>query len=343
MAKVRRSFKDTRAMFEKVRTNFAEAKDKSNSGTYSDGPKKKWTPIIGKDENEVEYVVRFLPDGYSESGSPFIQRNIHSYGPYENNMYDRCRKALGKGEACYICDQANPLFKSENPVDQEMAYSRYSKRKYIANVLIVKDARDDGANEGKVFMYEFGKKIWEKLDIEIKDDFIYYDPELGANFTIKVKRVQKYPNYDSSHFERKVSAIADSEEKINEILDLTYDLTEENLNPEMFASYDEQKVKYTAFDDGKDMQEVSKAIYKARESNNAPKDTKGVEVGDAPKETPKESPPEVDNSEVPFETSEPVVTEKVEEPTVDEPVAEAKDADFNLDDFAAEIDDMDFS
>ena len=109
-----------------------------------------------------------------------------------------------------------------------MARKQKRKLTYIANIYVVKDPANPD-NEGKVFLYKFGKKIFDKLtaamqpefeDEEAIDPFDFWQ---GANFKLKAKNVAGYRNYDSSEFAR-TSALLDDDDAMEAILKKEYSL-----------------------------------------------------------------------------------------------------------------------
>jgi len=133
-----------------------------------------------------------------------------------------------------------------NGTDAGKEAARKQKRKltYIANIYVVKDPANP-ANEGKVFLYKFGKKIFDKLtaamqpefeDEEAIDPFDFWQ---GANFKLKAKNVAGYRNYDSSEFARP-DALLDDDDAMEAIWKKEYSLAE-LVAADQFKSYDDLK------------------------------------------------------------------------------------------------------
>jgi len=130
----------------------------------------------------------------------------------------------------------------------ERAQARAQKRKlgYIANVYMINDPKHP-ENNGKVFLFKFGKKIFDKImdkarpTFEDQEPVNVFDYWAGANFKLRVKMVDKYPNYDTSEFES-VAPLAGSDEAILEIAQTQYKLSE-FMDAKNFKSYDELKKK----------------------------------------------------------------------------------------------------
>lgn len=130
--------------------------------------------------------------------------------------------------------------------DKEIARKRKRKLSYYSNILVVSDPKHP-ENEGKTFLFKFGKKIFDKITEAMQPAFEDekpinpFDFWKGANFKLKIRKVDGYWNYDKSEFEA-VSAIADGDDKIKEIWSKQYPL-KPFLAPDNFKSYDELKEK----------------------------------------------------------------------------------------------------
>jgi len=133
-----------------------------------------------------------------------------------------------------------------NGTDAGKEAARKQKRKltYVANIYVVKDPANP-ENEGKVFLYKFGKKIFDKLtaamqpEFEDEESIDPFDFWQGANFKLKAKNVAGYRNYDSSEFARP-DALLDDDDALEAIWKKEYSL-EEFIAPDQFKSYDDLK------------------------------------------------------------------------------------------------------
>ena len=130
--------------------------------------------------------------------------------------------------------------------DKEIARKRKRKLSYYANVLIQSDPKHP-ENEGKVFLFKFGKKIFDKITEAMQPAFEDEKPVnpfdfwKGANFKLKIRKVDGYWNYDKSEFEA-VSPVAEDDEKIKSIWKQQHPL-KPFLDPSNFKTYDELKEK----------------------------------------------------------------------------------------------------
>jgi len=145
-----------------------------------------------------------------------------------------------------VSEENTRLWNTGLDSDKEIARKRKRKLSYYSNVLIVSDPKNP-QNEGKVFLFKFGKKIFDKITEAMQPAFEDEKPVnpfdfwKGANFKLKIRKVDGYWNYDKSEFEP-VSQIAESDEKIKQIWKSQHAL-KPFLDPSNFKSYDELKEK----------------------------------------------------------------------------------------------------
>ena len=201
-----------------------------------------WKPELDKSGNGYA-VFRFLPAVKNED-LPWARLWSHAFqGPgvwyIENSL-----TTLNKKDP--VSESNSLLWNSGVDADKEIARKRKRKLSYIANVLIINDAKHP-ENEGQVKLFKFGKKIFDKITEAMKPEFEDekpinpFDFWEGANFKLKIRKVDGYWNYDKSEFDS-ASAIADNDEAIEEIWNKQYAL-KPFLAPENFKSYDELKSK----------------------------------------------------------------------------------------------------
>ena len=127
--------------------------------------------------------------------------------------------------------------------------ARKQKRrlKYIANIYVVKDPANP-QNEGKVFLYQFGKKIFDKINdlmnpqFEDEDPINPFDFWEGANFKLKIRNVEGYRNYDKSEFETSSTLGEFEDEELETVWKQQHSLAEFTA-PENFKSYEELEAK----------------------------------------------------------------------------------------------------
>lgn len=211
-----------------------------------------------KGDKENVYRIRVLPNMMA-GGQFAVKINRHGYqAPSGVWFIENCPTTIhgtGKG-ICPSCDYAGPFFNTGDESDKKFASMIYRKQSYIANILVIKDPRDGGANEGKVFLWRFGQKLYKKLDTALfppadsgLEQIMFIDPYKGydLNLVVTLQRDGKkeYPNYDTSVFVRESTPIGKNDEEINKILESCYDIETEFLAPKQFKSYDELNTIFT--------------------------------------------------------------------------------------------------
>jgi hypothetical protein len=148
------------------------------------------------------------------------------------------------GQKDPVSEYNTMLWNNGTDAGKEQARKQKRKLTYVANVYIVKDPANP-SNEGKVMLYKFGKKIFDKItaamqpefeDEEAIDPFDFWQ---GANFKLKAKNVAGYRNYDSSEFARP-SALLDDDDAMEAIWKKEYSLAE-LVAPDQFKDYDALK------------------------------------------------------------------------------------------------------
>ena len=186
-------------------------------------------------------IIRYLPP-LADDDVPVVQMFNHAFRmPSGKWFIDNCPSTLN--QRCPVCESNQALW---NGPDKSLASLRKRKLYYISNVLVVMDPAKR-ENEGKVFLYKYGVKIFGKIkdaitppfgDVQPIDPF---DPEAGANFRLWVTRNGNFPDYDKSRFDAP-SAIGD-EDAIAAVLNQRRSLSA-IIAPSQFKSYDELKRKF---------------------------------------------------------------------------------------------------
>ena len=203
-----------------------------------------WQPEVDKAGNGYA-VIRFLAPPKGEE-LPWVRIWNHGFqGPTGKWYIENSLTTLGKADP--ISEYNTELWNSGSEANKEIARKQKRKLTYIANILIVSDPKHP-ENEGKVFLYKFGKKIFDKIkdvaDPQFQDEkpINVFDFWEGANFKLKIRNVEGYRNYDKSEFEGP-SAISESDEDIEAIWNKQYPLAQ-FLDDKHFKSYDELKKKF---------------------------------------------------------------------------------------------------
>jgi len=202
-----------------------------------------WQPEVDKAGNGYA-VIRFLPAPSGED-LPFVQIWNHGFqGPSGKWYIENSLTTIGKTDP--VSELNTELWNSGVESNKEIARKQKRRLTYISNILVIKDpSRPE--NEGKVFLFKYGKKIWEKIKDQSQPQFEdekpvnVFDFWEGANFKLKIRNVEGYRNYDKSEFES-TSSVSDSDSRIEEIWKNQHSL-KEFLDPKNFKTYDELKSK----------------------------------------------------------------------------------------------------
>lgn len=217
--------------------------------TTSEGSSSKenfWKPEIDKAGNGYA-VIRFLPaPPAEEDGLPWVKLFNHGFQGPGGWLIDNCLTT--KNEKCPVCEHNSTLWNSGIEANKEVARKQKRKLSYIANVYIVEDSKHP-ENEGKVFLFKFGKKIFDKISEAMNPQFEDekavnpFDLWKGANFKLKIRKVEGYQNYDKSEFETS-APLLDNDDELEKVWKSEYSL-KEYLSDGEFKSYDELKDRLT--------------------------------------------------------------------------------------------------
>lgn len=213
--------------------------EKTNKGGGS-GDDRLWKPEVDKAGNGYA-VIRFLPAPDGED-LPWAKLYSHAFqGPggwyIENSL-------TTNGAKDPVSEYNSELWNTGIDSDKEIARKQKRKLSYYSNIYVVKDPSNP-ENEGKVFLYKYGKKIFDKVmsamqpEFEDEEPINPFDFWAGADFKIKIKKVAGYWNYDSSEFARP-GALLDDDDAMEAIWKKEYSLTEITAG-DQFKSYDELK------------------------------------------------------------------------------------------------------
>jgi hypothetical protein len=217
-----------------------------NAGAASDKADNFWKPDVDKAGNGMA-TLRFLPapgaDG--EDALPWVKIFSHGFQGPGGWLIDNCLTT--KGDKCPVCEHNNKLWNSGVEANKKVARDQKRKLTYIANVYIVSDPKHP-ENEGKVKLFKFGKKIFDKIteamDPEFEDETPInpFDMWKGANFKLKIRKVDGYQNYDKSEFESPSVLGGFHDVQLEEIWKSEYSLAGMTADKE-FKSYDNLKAR----------------------------------------------------------------------------------------------------
>jgi hypothetical protein len=186
-------------------------------------------------------VIRFLPAPNGED-LPFVKLYSHAFQGPGGWYIENSLTTLGQKDP--VSELNSELWNNGTDAGKELARKQKRKLTYISNIYVVKDPANP-SNEGKVFLFKYGKKIFDKLtaamqpefeDEEAIDPFDFWQ---GANFKLKAKNVAGYRNYDSSEFAA-ASTLLDDDDAMEAIWKKQYSLAE-LVAADQFKTYDELK------------------------------------------------------------------------------------------------------
>ncbi len=190
-------------------------------------------------------VIRFLPASNNED-VPWVQMWSHGFKGPGGWYIENSLTTLGKDDPVSKANTA--LWNSGIDSDKDIARDRKRKLSYYSNILVLEDSANK-ENEGKVFLFRYGKKIFEKItgvmNPEFKDEtplnpFDFWE---GANFKIKIRQVEGYVNYDKSEFADQSKLFDGDDEKCEVIWNQQHSL-QDILAPENFKSYQELEARF---------------------------------------------------------------------------------------------------
>jgi len=188
-------------------------------------------------------VIRFLPASNDED-VPWVQMWSHGFKGPGGWYIENSLTTIGKDDPVSKANTA--LWNSGIDSDKNIARDRKRKLSYYSNILVLEDSTNQ-MNEGEVFLFRYGKKIFEKissvLNPEFKDEtpFNPFDFSEGANFKIKIRQVDGYANYDKSEFASQ-SKLGD-DVKCETIWKKQY-LLQDIVNEDKFKSYQELEARF---------------------------------------------------------------------------------------------------
>ena len=245
-----------------------------------------WKPTVDKSGNGYA-VIRFLPPSKGEE-LPWVRVWNHGFqGPTGRWYIENSLTTLNQADP--VSELNNELWNSGIESNKEIARKQKRRLTYISNILVVRDP-ENPQNEGKVFLYKFGKKIFDKIKdvmqpaFEDEDPINPFDFWKGADFKLKIRNVDGYRNYDKSEFDSP-SAVADSDEAIESIWNQQNSL-QEFLDPKNFKSYDELKAKLNMVIKGSPMANITAdMISESRMEDEATEDAPALRSSPPPKIT----------------------------------------------------------
>lgn len=237
--------------FENLKRNRDEINKLLNAAESASGSQEKknygddrfWKPTVDKAGNGYA-VLRFLPAAEGED-LPWVRYWDHGFkGPTGAWYIERSLTSIGQTDP--VGELNSRLWNTGLEADKDRARAQKRRLHYVVNALVVSDPANP-ENEGKVFLYQFGKKIFDKImdvmqpafqDETPVNPFDFWE---GADFKLKIRNVEGYRNYDKSEF-ASAAALSDDDSKLEEIYSKLHKLSEFT-EPSNYKTYDELKAK----------------------------------------------------------------------------------------------------
>ena len=220
----------------------AEAVGGGEKKNYDD--ERIWKPTVDKAGNGYA-VLRFLPAAEG-SELPWVRYWDHGFkGPTGLWYIENSLTSIGQPDP--VGELNSRLWNSGIEADKETARTQKRRLHYVVNALVVEDPSAPH-NQGRVVLYKFGKKIFDKImdvmqpsfaDEKAINPFDFWD---GANFKLKIRQVEGYRNYDKSEFASGTALYESDEAKLEAVYNQLHDLSEFT-DAKNYKTYDELKAK----------------------------------------------------------------------------------------------------
>ena len=215
-------------------------KEVEKTNKVNSGDERLWKPEVDKAGNGYA-VIRFLPAPDGED-LPWVKMYSHAFQGPGGWYIENSLTTLNQKDPCSEFNTS--LWNSGVESDKQIARNQKRKLAFYSNIYVVKDPANP-ENEGKVFLYKFGKKIFDKImgamqpQFEDESPLNPFDFWQGADFKVKIKKVAGYWNYDSSEFAA-ASPLLKDDDALESIWKKEYSLSE-IVAADQFKTYDELK------------------------------------------------------------------------------------------------------
>ena len=180
---------------------------------YQNDDDKYWQPTVDKAGNG-QAIIRFLPPPGDEK-APFIRYWEHGFKGPGGWYIEKSLTTLGENDPC--AEHNNTLWESGRESDKKIARDQKRKLYYVSNIYVVSDPANP-ENDGKVFLFKYGKKIFDKINdlmnpaFEGDEKINPFDLWDGCNFRLRIRKVEGYRNYEKSDFAGKTPLLEDDDE-----------------------------------------------------------------------------------------------------------------------------------
>ena len=217
--------------------------NKLNQKSSGPGPDERfWKPEVDKAGNGYA-VIRFLPESEGED-VPFVRIWDHGFQGPGGWYIENSLTTLGQKDP--VSEYNSMLWNSGIEANKDKARKQKRRLSFISNIYVIKDPSNP-ENEGKVFLYKYGKKIFDKLNEAMNPQFEDESPvnpfDLweGADFKLKIRNVEGFRNYDKSELDVP-APLFDEDEQLEQVWKSQNALLEFT-NPTNFKTYEELQTK----------------------------------------------------------------------------------------------------
>ncbi|MEO2057015.1 MAG: hypothetical protein ABGW66_05985 [Flavobacteriaceae bacterium] len=214
--------------------------------SFSNNNDNTWRPKLDKSSNGFA-VIRFLPTPSDDGANalPWCKMYDHGFKTPNGSWYiEKSLTTLGEKDP--LSEWNSKLWNSGIESNKDVVRNQKRRLNYYANIYVEQDPQNPD-NEGKVFLYRFGKKIFDMINEAMQPEFADEDPINpfdmigGASFKMKIRQVEGYWNYDKSGFATP-SPLVTSEDEMVDIWNKCYSL-KDMVDPSNFKSYEELEKK----------------------------------------------------------------------------------------------------
>ena len=237
------TLKQSRSNFSSLQKELEKIKSPETSN-YNKNDARFWRPELDKVGNGYA-VIRFLPAPKSEE-VPWVRIFNHGFQGPGGWYIENSLTTLNKKDP--VSEANSALWNSGVEANKELARKRKRRLTYISNIYVVSDSKNP-QNEGKVFLYKFGKKIFDKITDRMNPQFEDEKPVNpfdfweGANFKLKIRKVEGFTNYDKSEFDNPDALLKGDDKELEKVYNQQHAL-QAFVGPSNFKTYEELKARF---------------------------------------------------------------------------------------------------
>ena len=234
------ALKESSGKFDKLQNELEKLNTPTNTSSFQDD--RFWKPELDKSGNGYA-IIRFLPQPADEE-LPWVRLWNHAFKGPGGWYIENSLTTINKKDP--VSEYNTELWNSGNESDKDIARKQKRVLKYYANIYVVKDAKHP-EHEGKVMLFKFGKKIFDKITEAMNPEFADeealnpFDLWKGADFKLKIRKVDGYWNYDKSEFSVP-KQLLDTDDELEAVWKKEYSLKAFTAS-DQFKNYDELKEK----------------------------------------------------------------------------------------------------